>query len=167
VVRLIDLTAGSAVRVQILISWAAGVPTPSVVAGSGVAYTAEAVAAFPGWYRIPHSADGVIGANTNQWHLYPASTTLANTGTCYFFGANAWNETTPARYAGPSQAAGVLGSTLYLNGATASVSNWIRAGDLLSAVVGSGVGVWEATADTNSQANGYVPVPINFAETLE
>jgi hypothetical protein len=159
--RIVDVTAGSAILVQIGITWSAGVPTPSVGAGSGSVFLAETTA-VSGWYRIPFTVNSIVAAHTNRWEIYPSSTTSANVGTVYAFGANAWNEVSPARYSGPSQPLNdVIGNVLYVNGATASVSNWLRAGDLISAVVGSGIGVWEATADVNSQTSGYVAIPIN------
>jgi len=46
-----------------------------------------------------------------------------------------------------------------MDGATASVSNWLRAGDIVT--VGALAPSYEVTADTNSQATGYVALPIN------
>jgi len=155
---IFDTTAG-AWRHLVKVTWVAGVPTIATAAGaagSGALYTPELV---DGWYRLSASAVGVVAANTNNFYLRVTQENAVDVGTTYFFGANAWNEVSPARYAGPSQAAGTTGSSLYLNGGTASVSNWLRAGDILS--LAAIAPVYEVTADVSTQANGYVVVPIN------
>lgn len=144
-------------RLKVTITWSAGVPSP--VASVGTAFLAESVPTFPTWYRIPVQTTTVTPGNTNTVAIYPAGETVGNTGNIYVFGANAWNELTPARYAGPSQVAGTTGSSLYLNGGTASVSNWLRAGDLIT--LANVAASYEVTADVSTQANGYVVVPIN------
>jgi len=150
-----DNTA-AAWRHRVSFAWAAGVPgAVATDAGAGTRFAVEPWGA--GWYRISISATGVVAANTNQ--IFVRADLVATVGTWFMFGANAWNETTPARYAGPSQAAGTTGSSLYLNGGTASVTNWLRAGDILSL---AGIApVYEVAADVSTQANGYVVVPIN------
>lgn len=151
---------GASLRAQLHLAWSAGVPTASINSGSGIAFTPELYA--PGWYRCAFTADGVVAADTNQLFIYPSSATAANTGTVYVFGANAWNTTAPARYSGPSATGDEpTGNLLHMDGGTASVSNYFRAGDQISVPVGSRIAVHEVTADVSTQANGYAAVPIN------
>lgn len=140
-------------RFDLLITWTAGVPVPSASTGSGTVFTL--VARPNGWYEITGNVNSIIAANVNRWHTY---VDVGGSGTVYFFGANSWNSVTPAAYIGPSHTQ-ATGDRLYLDGATASVTNWLRAGDLVT--VGGLMPSYEVTADTNSQASGYVSVPIN------
>lgn len=148
-----DNTA-AVVRYQINIAWAGGVPTPSAGGGSGTLF--PVVNLGGGWYAFAAAGDNIIAANTNQLFIYPD--TAAGLGTVNLFGVNAWNNSVPAGYIGPSHLT-ATGSTLYIDGATASVSNWLRAGDIVS-VAGLSP-VYEVTADTASLAGGYVPLPVN------
>src|SRR6266550_2755851 len=116
----------------------------------------SASAAFNEIVAFTGNATEVIAANSNVIIIFPDA--VVGTGSVYAFGVNAWNSTTPAGYIGPSHPQ-ATGSTLYLDGATASVTNWLRAGDILS--VGGLAPTYEISADTNSQASGFVAVPIN------
>jgi hypothetical protein len=128
----------------------------ATAAGAGTIYTAVDMGG--GWYAIPFTATGIVAADINNIYCYPVGVVAAATGGTYFFGINAWNTATPAGYIGPSHLQ-ATGSTLYLDGATASVTNWLRAGDLVK--VAGLTPAYEVTADTNSQAGGYVALPIN------
>lgn len=51
------------------------------------------------------------------------------------------------------------GATLVVDATPNALSNWLRAGDLISVVVGSGVAVFEVTADvTTSTTNANIPI---------
>lgn len=143
-------------RHLVIITWTAGVPSLSTSAGSGTLFAVESW--DNGWYRISFSANSVIAANSNWPILYPAGIVASATGTLYAFGVNGWDSSVPAGYIGPSHLT-ATGNRISLDGATASVTNWLRAGDLLS--IGALAPSYEVTADTNSQAGGYVTVPIN------
>jgi hypothetical protein len=147
-----DNTAAAS-RFSVRAAWSAGVPTVTSLGGSGTIYAVESRGG--GWYRIPLAIDNIVAANTNYCLFYPAGFL---TGTTYAFGANAWNSTVPAGYIGPSHLT-ATGSTLYIDGATASVATWLRAGDIIG--VGGLSPVYEVTADTASLAGGYVPLPVN------
>jgi len=158
-VRLNDTTAGVQ-RHQILITWTAGEPSMATTSGSGTLFPVEAVAGFAGWYRLSFTANGVIAANNNAVELGPGGlSAAADTGTVYAFGVNTWNSPYPIAYRSTAGAASQTGSNLVVDGATASVSNWLRAGDIIDI---AGVnGAREVTADTASVANGHVQIPIN------
>ncbi len=145
-----DNTA-AAVRHQVRVTWSGGVPTLSTQSGGGTLFAVEPWGG--GWYRLSLNATGVIAANSNVIIIFPDA--VVGTGSVYAFGVNAWNSTTPAGYIGPSHPQ-ATGSTVYLDGATASVTNWLRAGDIIS--IG---GLAPTSADTNSQASGFVALPIN------
>lgn len=149
-----DFTA-STFRHRIKLLWDGnGVPTPSTTDGSGTIFSVEP---FPGnWYRVSISATGVIAANTNRLYVY-ADFTGGGSAT-YVFGANAWNAAAPSGYIGPSHLA-ATGNRFYVDGATASVSNWLRAGDLVS--VAGLLPAYEVTANVNSEAGGYASIPVN------
>lgn len=90
---------GAALRVRVRVTWTGGVASAAVNAGSG---TARAVAWGGGWYLIEWTADGVVALDTNRYLLIPAGNVAANTGSVYFFGANAWNAPFPPSYQGPA-----------------------------------------------------------------
>jgi len=91
--RLLDTTA-SAFRHTVAVTWVAGVPSLSTVAGAGTLYPVEALA--NGWYRILFSATGVVAANVNQLRVQPDPAT--GTGTVYAWGAQAENAIVPSSY---------------------------------------------------------------------
>lgn len=154
-VALWDNTA-SVMRHRVTVSWLGDLTlnTVTLVDGSGTIFMPES---WPDrWYRIAISAVGVVAANANQFFIYPD---VGGTGSaCYAFGANAWNSSVPAGYIGPSHLT-ATGDRLYVDGATASVTNWARAGDILRKE--GYLPVHEVTADVNSQAGGYAVIPIN------
>lgn len=143
-------------RTAIKVTWTAGVPSMAIVAGASTLFSVENWDG--GWYRLSFTANGIIAANTNRLYLYPTQQVNADTGTTYFFGANAWNSSVPAGYIGPSHLT-ATGDRIYVDGATASVTNWARAGDILRKE--GYLPVHEVTADVNSQAGGYAVIPIN------
>lgn len=149
-----DATA-STMRLEVTVTWSGGIPTLSVGSGAGTLYAVADVG--NGWYRLMAAANGVIAANTNQFKIFPDSS--GGLGQLYVFGANAWNSITPSSYVGSSQPTAATGDSLYLDGATASIANWLRAGDIMS--VSGILPIYEATADVSSEANGFVRVPIN------
>lgn len=87
-------------RISIKVTWTAGVPSMAITAGAGTLFPVENWGG--GWYRLPFAANGVIAANATRLYLYPTQQTNTDTGTTYFFGANAWNATFPSSYQGPS-----------------------------------------------------------------
>lgn len=104
-INTIDLFDATAIvkRIQLTITWTAGVPAPAITGGGG-SVTAENWGG--GWYRLLITANSVVAANTNQIRMFPAQDAGAGpTGTTYFFGVNAWNQLYPASYQGPSLAA--------------------------------------------------------------
>lgn len=154
-VALWDNTA-SVMRHRVTVSWLGDLTlnTVTLVDGSGTIFMPES---WPDrWYRIAISAVGVVAANANQFFIYPD---VGGTGSaCYAFGANAWNSSVPAGYIGPSHLT-ATGDRIYVDGATASVTNWLRAGDVVS--TGSTNRVYGVTADVSSQAGGYAVIPVN------
>jgi hypothetical protein len=92
-VRLLDTTA-SVFRHTVAVTWVAGVPSLSTVAGAGTLYPVEALA--NNWYRILFSATGVVAANVNQLRVQPDPAT--GTGTVYAWGAQAENAVVPSSY---------------------------------------------------------------------
>lgn len=98
-IRVTD-NVGAANRHHIKITWTAGVPTLSTIAGSGTLFGVAPWGA--GWYAILANADNV-GAG-DYIMIYPAAT--AGTGTVYAFGFNAWNAVFPSNYQGPADSAG-------------------------------------------------------------
>ena len=154
-VALWDDTAASFYH-RVTVSWLGSLELNTVVTanGSGTIFTPEA---WPDrWYRIAFSANSVVAAHTNRIYIYPDSSGAGSA--CYAFGVNAWNASVPAGYVGPSHPT-ATGDRLYIDGATASVSSWLRAGDLLS--IAGVTAVREATANVSSQAGGYAVIPVN------
>lgn len=151
------MAGGAVERHRVRVTWTAGVPSLSTQVGAGTLFTVENWGG--GWWRVSASANGVLAADTNTFQFGPGSDGAASdTGTGYFFGANAWNAATPAGYIGPSHLA-ATGTRLYVDSATASVTNWLRAGDIVSvAALGP---VYEVTATVNSEAGGYASIPVN------
>lgn len=97
---LFDNTA-AAHRHLVNVTWnGANAPTLATIGGSGTLYPSVGVfdAAGNRWWLISFSAASVIAANDNRIFLYAAGTTGANTGTTYFAGANAWNDTFPTSW---------------------------------------------------------------------
>lgn len=153
--RLRDETA-AATRVQLRATWTAGVPSVAVVAGSG---TVSTVAGSGSWYESTFTADSVIAANTNRLSLFGASTGNTPVGYTYYYGVNAWNSVYSMNYRSTAGDAQQMGSNLVVDGATASVSNWLRSGDIIT--IAGVAGTREVTADTSSVANGHAQIPIN------
>lgn len=151
---IIDTTA-AVTRHLVDANWSAGVPTLATVSGSGTLYSVADVG--NGWYRLMVTAAGIVAANTNKFGIYPDRS--GGLGTVYVFGANAWNSLTPSSYVGTSQTTAAIGDSLYIDGVTSSVSNWLRAGDILS-IAGLNA-VREASETVNSEANNFVRIPIN------
>jgi hypothetical protein len=80
-----DSSAGFAKRLDITVTWTAGVASGSASAG-----TVQQIDAFPdGWYRIRCLAVGVVAANTNRYRVEPDITN--GTGTVIAWGAQAEN----------------------------------------------------------------------------
>lgn len=152
-VQLYDVTVGTP-RHTVLVTWTAGVPSLSTAAGAGTRFAV--ITGTGGWYRLAINATGVIAANTNKIQIDPDAN--GGGGTVYAFGANAWNTSTPGPYSGPSQVA-TTGSNLYVDGVSASISNWLRAGDILQ--VAGIAPVYEVTADAATDANNMATIPIN------
>lgn len=93
VVNLQDVTAGAS-RLTVSIAWSNGVPTATASVGTLLA----TVRHRDGWYRILCRSTAVTVANTNTVFLYPAGTTVADTGTCLFWGVQAENALNPTSY---------------------------------------------------------------------
>jgi hypothetical protein len=97
---LFDLTAG-VWRHRVNVAWSgAGVPTLTTDQGTGTLFAVENWGG--GWYRLSASVNAVVAANTNRFYLLPTQDIVGQTGTAYFFGANAWNAAFPSSYQGPS-----------------------------------------------------------------
>ncbi len=96
---ILDTTAAT-VRHEVTGTWTAGVPSLVSQDGSGTIFTP--VEWFDGWWLCAISAVGVVATNTNVFRIFPTSSVATDTGSTYFFGANAWNATFPATYQGPS-----------------------------------------------------------------
>lgn len=95
-VSLFDSTAATQ-RHQVRVTWTAGVPSLTTVAGAGTLYPVEALA--NGWYRILISATGVVAANTNEVRLYVNNIGAAVNGdSVYAWGAQAENAVVPSSY---------------------------------------------------------------------
>lgn len=93
VVNLQDTTAGAS-RLTVSIAWSSGVPTPTASTGTLLA----TVRHRDGWYRLLCRTTAVTVANTNTVFLYPAGTTVGDTGTCLFWGVQAENALNPTSY---------------------------------------------------------------------
>lgn len=150
----IALFNGAVFRGRAEILWAGGVP--SLSASTGTPQLFSIIPFGSSWYWLAIGVNGVVAADTNQFLIYPDD--IAGLGTVYVFGANAWNNATPAGYIGPSHPT-ATGTRLYVDGATASVTNWLRAGDIVS--VAGLAPVYEVTANVNSEAGGYASIPVN------
>lgn len=95
-VVLFDVTA-TTMRHQVRVTWTAGVPSLTTVAGAGTLYPVEALA--NGWYRILISATGVVAANTNEVRLYVNNVAAAVNGdSVYAWGAQVENAIVPSSY---------------------------------------------------------------------
>jgi hypothetical protein len=150
----LEISKVGTIRHRAKATWTAGVPALTDDGGSGALYAVADEG--NGWYRIMMSAAGVVAADANRIVIYPDLT--GSNGTVYAFGVNSWNSTTPSAYVGPSNPISPTGNALYVDGATASVSNWLRAGDILS--VAGVKSIYEASADVSSEVNGYARIPI-------
>lgn len=148
-----DGTAGLE-RHRVEVTWTAGVPSLATGGGGGTLFSTESWG--NGWYRITPSANSIVAANINRFAIRPDQS--GGTATVYAFGANAWNSATPAGYIGPSHPA-ATGTRLYCDGATASVSNWLRAGDIVS--VAGLSSTYHTTTDMSSQTGGYAVIPVS------
>lgn len=93
VINLRDVTAG-ADRLVVSLAWSNGVPTATASTGTHLA----TVRHINGWYRILARTTAVTVANTNTVFLYPAGTTVGDTGTCLFWGVQAENALNPTSY---------------------------------------------------------------------
>lgn len=93
VVNLQDVTAGAS-RLTVSLAWSNGVPTATASVGTHL----STVRHINGWYRILCRTTAVTVANTNTVFLYPAGTTVGDTGTCNFFGVQAENALNPTSY---------------------------------------------------------------------
>jgi hypothetical protein len=102
-VELFESSPTPASRHQVLVTWTAGVPTLSTIAGAGTRYPPQAMG--NGWWRIMFSATGILAASTNRIHVYPDRTTT--TGTVLAWGAQAENAIVPSSYT-PTEAAAVV-----------------------------------------------------------
>jgi hypothetical protein len=88
-----DNTA-AADRHRVTLTWTAGIPSLSTIAGAGTLFS-------PVWYfndgwRIAFSATGVIAANTNRVVIYPDRN--IGTGAVYVWGVQAENQAAPSTY---------------------------------------------------------------------
>lgn len=83
-VQLYDNTAG-ATRCQVRLTWSGGVPTTSVVSGSGTIYTVDC---GNSWYLVLVLYGSVVAANTNRVYFYGATSTAASTGTTSYYVRN-------------------------------------------------------------------------------
>lgn len=88
-IRVQDESAGPAIRHSVRVTWTAGVPSAATASGSGTVYSPIALGG--GWYLIQFTATGVVAANTNSIRVFPSSSTVANTGTTYFYEAMAFD----------------------------------------------------------------------------
>jgi hypothetical protein len=93
--RIQDSSVGPTDRHHIRVTWTAGVPSLSTIAGAGTLFTPQALTG--GWYRIAFSATGVIAANSNRCGIFPARVAGA-TGTVYAWGFQPENATFPSSY---------------------------------------------------------------------
>jgi len=98
-IRVTDSVGGSD-RHYVRVTWTAGVPSLSTIAGSGTLFGVEPWGAS--WYAILINADNVVASDLVM--IYPATTN--GTGTVYAFGFNAWNSPFPSSYQGPGESAG-------------------------------------------------------------
>lgn len=94
----------SAVRHEVVATWAGGAAAPSVVTstGSGTVFDPFPVYDADGrrWWAILFTAENVVAANSNLlFVLSSGSTTL---GTFYLAGGNAWDATAPTSWQGAS-----------------------------------------------------------------
>jgi len=160
--RIWDGTAATE-RHRILVTWTGGAPTLTTGAGSGTRNVPEDYG--NGWWRISGTALGVVAANANNLEFGIGPFAASSTGSVFAFGGNAWDSNVEGPYRGPSYP-GPLGvpltqegSVLYVRGAPASTSKWLRQGDLIDAV-GFPV-VLDVTADVDTDANGGARIPIN------
>lgn len=83
-------------------TWTAGVPALSTAAGGGTLFPIETLGGS--WFRVMAGVNGIVAANSHRFFIGPTQDLGADTGTTYFFGANAWNATFPSSYQGPSLA---------------------------------------------------------------
>lgn len=93
--------SGATERHRVRVTWSGGVPTLSTQSGSGTLF--PPVNFGGGWWLCLANANGVLAADTNTIQMGPGSDgAVSDTGTSYFFGANAWDATFPSSYQGPS-----------------------------------------------------------------
>jgi len=159
-----DQTAGAS-RHRFRVIWTAGVPTNGgTLEGSGTVVI-EAVPNSGGWYRISSTAASVVAANQNVVRLRPTTATGAATGSAYFFGCNAWNASVPrAAYRGPTlpgpigYPTGSLGNVIYTRGATGSVVNWLKQGDIIQPANGQCVYDVAAQVDTDGTSGAVITI---------
>jgi hypothetical protein len=81
-VAIYDSTAVT-YRHNVRITWNSNVPSLSTAAGGGTLYQPIQIGST-GWWWIRFTATGVLTANVNRFYIFPAGSTVANTGTGYF-----------------------------------------------------------------------------------
>jgi hypothetical protein len=157
---IFDLTAG-VWRHRVGVTWTASVPTLSDLAGAGTLFPVvyQSGSGATAWYRLLASATGVVAANTNRFYIGATGDSPTLTGTTFIFGANAWNSPVPLPYRSTTGVPVITGSSLVIDGATASISNWLRAGDIIS--IGGLAPIYEVSANVNSLVGGHASIPIN------
>lgn len=141
-----ELTAGISLGVEIRdstvvqnrltadIDWSAGVPSVNTTVGVFL----KALAAGNGWYRFFFQTDlNVVHTNTNAIHLRIGRDNAVDVGSHYIFGAMVQEQVTPGPYRGPSSLGPFAfentqnGSVIFVRGAPASTTAWLRTGDLI------------------------------------
>lgn len=91
-VALYDATA-AVNRHLVRFHWVDGVPVLDTYIGAG---TSDAIQVDDDWWFLTVTADSIVTANTNRFHLFPARQTgVAATGTTYFFEPEAFDTDNP------------------------------------------------------------------------
>jgi hypothetical protein len=86
-------------------TWSGGVPTMSVVGGSGTIGTV--ISAGSGWYLVTVTIPGIVAANSHSLLIYPPGIPAA-TGTVYAWGVQTYNAIVPGLYV-PTTGSSVTG----------------------------------------------------------
>jgi hypothetical protein len=94
VMQVGDLTAG-VTRRSVRVTWTAGVPSLTSLAGAGTLYPIEAYT--NGWYRIAFAVDSIVAANSNALVALTANG-AAVAGSMYIWGAQAEDAVVPSSY---------------------------------------------------------------------
>lgn len=118
-------TTASAIRIQDNGTQSGGVPTQSMVTGTG----ATIVALGGGWYALRYTATNIVAGNTHRLELYPCANSAAATGTSVFYvrsmvlmdyldGSVSWSEpregSAQAQSAGGTEDAWTIGTDEHL-----------------------------------------------------